>query len=223
MRRLFLSTIGLFALTGASAIAADIPPAPPPAKAPAYVPAAFNWTGFYLGINGGYGWGCSHWDGLASSTNVSGALIGGTLGYNWHAPGSPFVVGLEGDIAWSDIRGSFANAACPAGCETRNEWLGTVRGRLGYAMDRVMPYVTGGLAVGEISARPAGFAGASDTNVGWTIGGGVETAIANNWSAKLEYLYVDLGSIGCSAAACGAATNVDFESHVVRAGLNFRF
>ena len=83
---------------------------------------------------------------------------------------------------------------CPTGCQTKNNWLGTVRGRVGYAWDRVMPYVTGGLAVGDIEANQLGFAGVHDTNVGWTVGGGVEAALAGNWTAKLEYLHVDLGT-----------------------------
>ena len=94
---------------------------------------------------------------------------------------------------------------CPTGCQTKNNWLGTVRGRVGYAWDRVMPYVTGGLAVGDIEANQAGFAGVHDTNVGWTAGGGVEAALAGNWTAKLEYLHVDLGHINCGAVSVLAA------------------
>jgi outer membrane immunogenic protein len=86
-----------------------------------------------------------------------------------------------------------------------------------------MPYLTGGLAVGEIRADQPGFAGVSETNVGWTVGGGIEAAIATNWTAKLEYLYVDLGDVTCPAGSCAVPTNVDFQAHVVRAGLNFRF
>jgi outer membrane immunogenic protein len=219
MSRVLFSTIGLLALTGA-ATAADIPRAAP-VKAPAYYAPAYNWTGFYLGINGGYGWGRSEWDGFGASTDPSGFLAGGTIGYNWQT--GPLVFGLEGDIAWSDMRGTFSNAACPFGCETRNGWLATARGRFGYAIDRVMPYVTGGLAAGDIRANPAGFPGASDTNVGWTVGAGLEAAVTGNWTAKIEYLYVDLGDVGCSAAACGIATNVGYQANVVRAGLNLRF
>ena len=146
----------------------------PVTKAPAFVPG-YTWTGFYAGINGGYGWGSSDWNGFLSDTDVSGGLVGLTAGYNWQT--GALVFGLEGDIDWSNIRGSFASATCPIGCETKNNWLGTVRGRIGYAFDRVMPYVTGGLAVGDIKASRAGFVGASDTNAGWTIGGGVEGAL----------------------------------------------
>ena len=221
MRRVLLSTISVLVFTATAAVAADLPRAMPPAKAPAYFAPVYNWTGFYAGINGGYGWGDSTWDGFASSTDVSGGLLGATVGYNWQA--GALVFGLEGDIAWSDIRGRFTNAICPAGCETRNTWLGTARARLGYAADRFMPYVTGGAAFGEIKANPTGFAGVSDTRVGWTVGAGIEAAIAANWTAKLEYLYVDLGDVGCGALACGLPTNVDARINVVRAGLNLRF
>jgi outer membrane immunogenic protein len=193
-----------------------------PAKAPAFV-AAYNWTGFYLGINGGYGWGRSHWSAFGSNADPSGGLVGGTIGYNWQGPGSPWVFGLEGDIDWSGIKGSFTNAACPTGCETRNSWLGTARGRVGYAFDRVLPYFTGGLAVGDVQANQVGFAGASDTKAGWTVGAGVEAAIVGNLTAKVEYLYADLGNISCAAGSCSVPTNVNFRTNVVRAGLNVRF
>jgi outer membrane immunogenic protein len=223
MRRVLFTTLGLFALTATSAVAADIPRAAPPYKAPAYV-APYNWSGFYVGVNGGYGWGRSSWDGFASGDfNTRGGLVGLTAGYNWQGLGSPWVFGLEGDVDWTNIRGSFTNAACPLGCETRNSWLGTVRGRVGVAWDRVMPYVTGGLAVGDVRANPVGFGGVSETKAGWTIGGGIEAAIAGNITAKVEYLYVDLGSIGCSAASCGVATNTSFNTSILRGGLNFRF
>ena len=221
MRRVLFSTISLLALTATTAVAADLPPREMPAKAPVVFAPAFSWTGFYLGINGGYGWGDSDWDGLLSSTDISGGLIGATVGYNWQT--GPLVFGLEGDIAWSDMRGNLTNAFCPFGCETRNTWLGTARARLGYAAGRFMPYVTGGAAFGEIEVNPVGFSGASDTSVGWTVGAGLEATIAGNWTAKVEYLYVDLGSVSCGALACGLPTNVDVRTNVVRAGVNFRF
>jgi len=148
-------------------------------------------------------------------------MIGGTAGYNWQGVGSPLVLGLEGDIDWTDISDSTACAGLV--CQTKNVWLGTVRGRVGYAWDRFMPYFTGGVAFGNIKANRTGFVGASDTNAGWTIGGGGEGAIAGNRTAKLEYLYVDLGDLTCSAAACGTATNVDLRANLFRAGLNYRF
>jgi outer membrane immunogenic protein len=106
---------------------------------------------------------------------------------------------------------------------TRNNWLATVRGRVGWSFDRFLPFVTGGLAVGDIRASTAGI-GANDTNVGWTAGGGFEFVIAGNWSAKAEYLYIDLGKFNCGLA-CGVAPtdNVSFNAHIVRGGVNVRF
>ena len=98
-----------------------------------------------------------------------------------------------------------------------------MRGRVGYSWDRWLPYFTGGIAFGDVEARRNGFSGSSDTNVGWTVGVGIEGVIAGNWTAKLEYLYTDLGDTTCSVAACGTATNTDLQMNVVRAGLNYRF
>ena len=161
------------------------------------MPVGYNWTGFYLGINGGYAWGRSHWSGFGNSSDPRGGMVGGTAGYNWQAMGSPWVFGLEGDIDWTNIKATFTNINCPSGCETKNTWLETVRGRVGYAWDRVMPYVTGGLAVGDIQATPLGFASVNETKLGWAVGGGVEAALTGNWTAKLEYLHVDLGHVNC--------------------------
>jgi outer membrane immunogenic protein len=222
MRRVLLTTISLLAFTAVAAVAADLP-RQMPAKAPAMVPVGYNWTGFYLGINGGYGWGRSSWDAFGTSTDVSGGMVGLTAGYNWQAMGSPWVFGLEGDIDWTNIKGSFVNAICTTGCQTQNNWIGTVRGRVGYAWDRVMPYITGGLAVGDIEATQVGLAGVHDTNVGWTAGVGIEAALAGNWTAKLEYLHIDLGHVNCGVVACAPATSVGFHTDQVRAGVNYRF
>ena len=223
MRRILFATMGLLGLAATglastSAVAADLPRGMP-TKAPAVFAPGYSWTGFYVGINGGGAFGRSDWSAFGNDTNVSGGLVGVTAGYNWQS--GAWVFGLEGDIDWADIKGNFTNAACPTGCETKNSWLGTARGRLGYAFDRVMPYITGGAAFGDVKATQAGVGSVSDTNVGWTAGAGVEWAAIANWTAKLEYLYVDLGDVSC--AACLPASNVDFRSHVVRAGLNFRF
>jgi outer membrane immunogenic protein len=222
MKRVFLALVGLAALTGTAA-AADLPPRMAPApyyKAPAEV-QVYNWTGFYIGINGGGGFGRSQWDSIGSSFDVSGGLVGGTVGYNYQF--GQAVVGVEGDIDWADINGT-TNTACPFGCKTTDNWLSTVRGRLGYAADRFMPFITGGAAFGDIRASTPGFAGASNTEAGWTVGAGLEFAIAGNWTAKAEYLYVDLGKFNCGIS-CGAAVtdNVSFTTNIVRAGVNYRF
>jgi outer membrane immunogenic protein len=221
MKRVCLAIIGLAALAG-TATAADLSrPAPVPyyPKAPVMVPV-YNWTGFYVGVNGGGGFGSSAWD-STGRFNVSGGLVGGTVGYNYQVGQAVF--GVEGDLDWTNINGS-TNTLCPANCQTSNTWLSTVRGRLGYAADRFMPYVTGGVAFGDIRASTPGFAGASTTNTGWTLGAGLEYAFVNNWSVKAEYLYADLGSFNCGVACTAAATdNVSFRTNILRAGLNYRF
>ncbi|HEY4982924.1 MAG TPA: outer membrane protein [Pseudolabrys sp.] len=194
-----------------------------PTKAPAYV-AAYNWTGMYVGVNGGGGFGHSTWSGATgtSGVNTTGGVVGGTVGYNYQM--NQAVFGLEGDIDWSNIHGSTTTAPCTTmSCETRNSWLGTARGRIGYAFDRFMPFVTGGAAFGDIKNSPAGFAGDRDTKLGWTLGGGLEAAIAGPWTAKVEYLYVDLGKTNCPVGSCAVSTDVNFHTNLVRAGLNYRF
>jgi outer membrane immunogenic protein len=223
MKRSVVAFAGLVALafTAGSATAADLPPRyqQPYAPAPVYAPA-FSWVGFYLGINGGGGWGRSQWDGVGKF-DISGALIGGTIGYNWQI--NQFVLGVEGDIDWSGIKGS-TTIACPPGCETRNHWLSTVRGRAGYAFGRVLPFVTAGLAVGDIHPSVPGFPAGSSTTAGWTIGAGLEFGIISNVSVKAEYLYVNLGEFNCGLN-CGLAGNgnVSFYSNIFRAGLNVHF
>jgi outer membrane immunogenic protein len=224
MKAILAASVGVLALAGAlaPAAAADLP-RQMPTKAPAYVAPYYNWTGLYIGINGGGAFGDSSWSGMPTGDfDVSGGLVGGTIGYNWQF--GQFVAGLEGDVDWTNINGStLANCGAIA-CETRNDWLGTIRGRIGYAFDRVLPYVTGGVAFGNIKADRAGFAGVDENNAGWTVGGGLEFAVMSNLSLKAEYLYVDLGSVGCDAA-CGApaGNNVDLRTNIVRGGLNYRF
>jgi outer membrane immunogenic protein len=206
-------------------------------KAPVTAPIPFyNWNGFYVGVNGGWGWGNSNQTatvgGFALTTgdvDVSGGLIGGTLGFNYQI--GPWVWGIEGDIGWANIDGDTAGfAIVPAGAVTGTfttelNWLATVRGRIGYAFDRFLPYITGGVAFGGVRGAfavttPVGaFAAAgTDTQVGWTVGGGVEYGITPNLSLKAEYLYVDLGDNTVTPLH-----TVDFNTHIVRAGLNLRF
>jgi outer membrane immunogenic protein len=217
MKRVILagaSALAVVTMMGA-ANAADLPIRQQlPTKAPLYS-APYNWTGFYLGINGGGGFGHSNWNGVGSNGfNTSGGLVGGTIGYNWQF--NQTVIGLEGDADWSSIRGSSSNATLGS-IETRNNYLATVRGRVGYAFDRILPYVTGGLAIGDVKADTP-FTSTDNTRAGWTVGGGLEFALAGPWTAKVEYLYADLGK-----DTNLAGTNVDFHTNVVRAGLNYRF
>jgi outer membrane immunogenic protein len=218
MNRVFFACAALCALTGAAA-AADLPVGPQGYyKAPAYVP--YSWTGLYLGVNGGGAFSRSTWD-STGPFNLDGGLVGGTAGYNYQI--GQAVLGVEGDIDWSGIRGSTTNGCVP-GCQTSNTWLSTVRGRIGFAAGRFMPYLTGGAAFGDVRATTPAFAGASNTNAGWTVGGGIEFAIAGNWTAKAEYLFIDLGSFNCGVGCNGTATdNVSFTANVLRGGVSYRF
>ena len=144
MKRLLLAGVGL-ALATTAVLGADAPERrlPLPRSVATYVPF-FTWNGAYVGINAGYGFGHSQWTDTVThvSTNkfgINGGMVGGTLGYNLQLSG--IVVGLEADIDWSNIKGS-TTVNCVTTCETSNSWLGTARGRIGYAFDRFLPYFT---------------------------------------------------------------------------------
>src|SRR4029078_6022693 len=140
MKRALVGVLGLLALPALPASAADLPRGPVPYKAPVMV-SQYNWTGFYLGINSGGAWGHLAWNGFGVSNSPSGGMIGGTAGYNWQGMGSPGGFGLEGDIDWTNIQDSTACGGL--NCQTKNNWLATVRGRVGYSFDRFLPYFTG--------------------------------------------------------------------------------
>jgi outer membrane immunogenic protein len=223
MRVFHLAAAAAVLAASMAANAADLPravPAPMVTKAPPFQGPGYDWSGFYVGVNGGGGWGRS-WSDLTGRFATSGGVVGGTAGYN--AQFGNWVLGFEGDIDWSNVGGTSNAPGCP-GCGVQNNWLGTARGRIGYAFGNFLPYVTGGLAVGDVNASAPGFAGQDNTQVGWAAGGGVEYALSRNWSAKLEYLHVDLGRFDCNVNCGGTPTdNVSFHDNLVRGGINFRF
>jgi len=213
-----------------------LPPDPGPAAGP------WQWAGLYAGLNIGDGAGVASQSDAnfdRGSYDVSGAIAGGTVGYNWQRDN--VLYGVEGDLDYSWIKGSTSGSGngnfcsgslLDANCDTRLRWLGTARVRLGYAWDRLLPYVTGGLAVGSLESSegsPAvpGLSGSGTvTRVGWTAGAGIEAKIDNRWSTKLEYLYVDLGSgEGFTDTFAGNtfSENVTFQTHILRAGVNYLF
>jgi outer membrane immunogenic protein len=228
---------------GAQARAADLP-RPGPAVPP--LPAVYNWTGFYVGVNGGWGDGTSNWTnncidctgsaipgGETGSFSVSGYLAGGTLGWNYQI--GSWVYGIEGDFDWTHLTGN-SGSTCgglsdavppPTGCETESEWLATVRGRVGYAFNNVLLFGTAGAAVSRIKTGlipPSTFD--SSTEAGWAVGAGLEVGFAPNWTAKVEYLFVDLPNATCTTTTnCGlaAGSTVTFNENMVRAGVNFKF
>ena len=197
-----------------------------------------NWTGVYLGLNGGFSFGGSNWTDsvTASSTGnfgTSGFVFGGTAGANYQI--ESLVFGIEADGDWADASGfgTFtASAVCAGGCLTTSSWLSTVRGRAGYVFDRFLVYGTAGAAFGNVRANFSNDPVSSATEAGWTVGAGVEVAFASNWSAKAEYLFVDLADGSCTANCAIANANgpplipniaVKFNESIVRGGINYRF
>lgn len=167
---------------------------------------AFSWAGPYLGGNLGYGWGST----TNNPTQPSSIFGGVQAGYNFQS--GPLVYGIEGDIQASAADDTFAPY------KFSNPWFGTVRGRIGYAVNNILFYGTGGLAFGGVRAETFGLS-ESHTTVGWTAGVGVEYAFAPNWSAKAEYLYVDLSSSRFSLT--GVPNGYEFG--LVRLGVNYHF
>jgi iron complex outermembrane recepter protein len=197
-----------------------------------------DWTGIYLGFNAGYSFGGSDWadsvtGNSTGSFGTSGFVFGGTLGANYQV--GSLVFGVEGDSDWADASGfgTFtATNLCAGGCLATNTWLGTVRGRAGYAFDRFFVYGTAGAAFGDVRANFSNGAVSSATKAGWTAGGGVEVALDRHWSVKAEYLFVDLGNGSCTTDCAIANANgpplipdvaVKFQESVVRGGVNYRF
>ncbi len=193
-----------------------------PVKAPAVAPVPYyNWTGFYLGLNGGGAFGDSRnhdaLRGITTSFPISGGLFGGTAGYNYQIGST--VLGLEGDVDWAGIRGN----GTVGGVNYRSylNWISTVRGRVGVAFDRFLPYVTGGAAIGDIKdtvTTPAATFSGTGTSTGWTVGAGIEYGITPSVSVKAEYLYVDLPSVSPLPN-----DKADARTSMVRGGVNWRF
>lgn len=227
MRKLLLSTASVIALS-VPAFAADMP-----VKAQRYAPVQmYNWSGFYVGIHGGYGW--ANFDAPAGAAGfdrrLDGGFIGGQVGFNWQAAGSPWVLGVEFDSAGANIdTGSNVTlGGVTGGLSSEVDYLGSLRFRGGYAWDRTMLYGTVGLGwarneVRSAVAFPGFFAAGSqhNTNVGVAAGFGLEHAFAGPWSAKIEYVYYGLDREHYGLAA--SAYNPDLNIHTVKVGLNYRF
>jgi len=195
----------LVALSSGAGRAADL------SHAPYYTPegplSSFSWIGPYLGGNLGYEWGSTS----NNPTRPSGIAGGIQGGYNWQS--GQFVFGAEADIQLAAANDTFAP------WKFSNPWFGTVRGRAGYAMGSLLLYGTAGLAFGELSGQTFGLVSENHTNLGWTAGVGAEAALYGRWSAKVEYLFVDLAS---STFAITGASN-GLSANIFRAGVNYHF
>jgi outer membrane immunogenic protein len=205
MKRFALGAVAL-ALAGpiASARAAD------PCTTPAPLLDLHSWAGPYLGGVLGYDWGSVS----NNPTNPSGFVGGIEAGYNWRIGNGNWVFGVEGDIEATGADDTFAP------WKFSNPWFSTVRGRAGYAFGNVLFYGTGGLAFGDLHGQTFGFS-ESHTTAGWTVGLGAEVKLApnSNWSAKIEYLYIDLSS---SQFAVTGVSN-GYRAGVARVGVNYHF
>jgi outer membrane immunogenic protein len=281
MKKFVIAGAAIASMLATNAFAADLP-----VKAPPIVVPVWNWTGFYVGVNGGYSWGRSNtttvpFTGIFPTLgfgpfrqDVNGGLGGGQIGYNWQVD-PKWLVGLEADIqgtgeksdrslTLASARYGSNGAGIPValGADFNSiatltealsynlQWFATFRGRVGLlATPQTLLYATGGLAVGEFKYSAAtnlgiqvfgpGLAGviptgvaftlpvgpaasSSDTRAGWTVGAGIEHKFTPNWSAKLEYLYMDFGSKTYFSGTANQS-EVSFHDQIFRAGINYEF
>ena len=210
-----------FVLAASTAMAADavneVPAAPVADVAP-----AFSWTGFTVGVQGGYGWNNTDSDisGTGSfSQDFDGGLLGGFVGYNYDL-GNSWVVGVEADFEknWAD------ETAFGGALEYGIDWQGSVRGRVGYAFDRALVYGTAGWAYARGYADVAGFGEQKETFNGYTVGVGVDYAFTDMMFGRIEYRYTDLGDKTFDFGGAGGGTiNSDVDQHAIRVGLGVKF
>jgi outer membrane immunogenic protein len=216
-----------------SVLAADLPPrgAPSYVAPAAYAPTLYNWTGFYIGGHAGGGWTNSSWtdpfNGASNTFNSSGFLGGGQVGANVQF--NALVLGVEGDFTWTGLKGSGTDSIGDA-INTNTNWTSTVTGRVGAAFDRLLVYGKGGIAFAQdqssLTDLGANTATTTLTRTGWTAGAGVEYALDQHWSARLEYDYLGFGSqaLNFTSPVLGPVTsNATLNVQEVKAGINFRF
>jgi outer membrane immunogenic protein len=221
-----LCTCGALVLTAAVAHAADLPRKMPIKAAPAPV---YDWTGLYLGGFYGTSIGQSKMTGSVSpgavDVNDTGITAGATLGYNWQFSPSG-LVGIEADIGWLGTKRIFEDFDNPVTVGVKSTGYGTIRGRIGYVTGPSLLYLTVGGAAVRLE-ETSGLTGSPTVNKttdwGWTIGGGIETKLSRSWTAKTEYLYVDLGSNSFNAPSVTQDAVFDNQFHVIKTGLNYKF
>jgi opacity protein-like surface antigen len=239
MRHVLLASVAAAAIALATApqaaVAADLA-----VKAPPIVPV-FSWTGVYIGGNLGVGWGRKNWSDpfpapvFGDRIDIGGAIAGGQIGFNYQVGAA--VWGLEADADWANIQGTNTCFAAIGGlnCGAKVRSIGTVAARLGYAVDRTLLYVKGGGAwvndeyslnnSGIVAPGAAVIATTTVTKWGWTIGGGIEHALSNNWTMKLEYNYMSFGSnaVTFPFAAPFNTFSIDQRVSLVKLGVNYKF
>jgi outer membrane immunogenic protein len=203
------------------------------------MPVIYNWTGFYLGVHAGGTWGDKDWSvvetvglplaaGPLGGHNLGAWAVGATVGMNWQV--GQFVFGGEGTWSFASGKGDFScNAAPLATCHTELNWLATIAARVGWAWDRLLLYVKGGVAFAEddysMVVTGIGSASSGHTRNGWLVGTGIEYGFDHHFSGKIEYNYMDLGDkdVILSAGRTNARVNIEQQLHLVKVGLNYRF
>lgn len=204
-KTIFAAALAAAVAVSGTAAAADLPRSPAPYYAPAQS-GLYNWGGAYAGLNLGYEWGKV----TNSAVEPSGVAGGGQIGYNWQS--GQFVFGVETDVQLSGADDTFAPF------KFSNPWFGTLRGRAGAAFNNVLLYGTLGLAYGSLKGEIPGL-DETRTEVGWAGGIGAEYGFNPNWSARVEYLYMDLASRGFSIT--GADNGL--HANMLRLGINYHF
>jgi outer membrane immunogenic protein len=194
---------------------------------PAYAAApVYDWTGLYVGINGGFASGRTHWvsdpDLTSGTDSHSTGTIGGTIGYNFQTFGQ-WVIGEEFDFNYRRLEYNIPAATCGASCTLQSDWYATARLRAGYAIDRFLPYVTAGLSMGDFDAFSIGQPNGVNRSVSFnfTAGAGLEVALYGPLTGKIEYLYVNHSRIDC-IVECSGPVHLQPADNVVRVGLNYR-
>jgi len=237
MKSILLATTVLAAMTS-NVLAADVVQKQEEAPAPLPVASTYDWTGFYAGVQAGYGWQRERQslyrnDGLFyNTTNVSpdGFVGGAHLGYNWQL--DRLIFGTEFDIEGKSVKKTYAILApfFNTTGKSESDIQGSARLRVGYSFDRLLPYLTAGATVAHFKdsfSTPPAFADSpSSTRFGWTVGAGLEYAFTNNWSGRLEYRYTDFGThtnnLPVFLSPPGYSRDRVFEQSV-RFGVSYRF
>ena len=232
-KTLLLAAASIVALSAAApAVAADLA-ARPYTKAPAMVAAIYDWSGFYIGINGGGGSAHTTWDIVGGaregSHDATGGTVGGQIGYRWQA--GQWVFGVEGQGNWADFSGDNISAVFAARNRTKIDSFGLISGQVGYAWNNVLVYVKGGAAVvgNKFDVRTAGgafVASSDDTRWGGTVGVGLEYGFAPNWSVGVEYNHIFLGGNDQTLTNGGVFVQTDHIKQDVDMGLvrlNYKF
>ena len=248
MTKFLLATVGLVALgIAAPASAADLAVKAPPAP----VVALYDWSGFYIGANGGGAWSHKCWDVTNFRAPVApfregchdatGGVVGGQIGYRWQSAG--WVFGLEAQGDWADLKGSNVSGFIPAWTNnSKIEAFGLFTGQVGYAWNNVLWYVKGGAAVtddkyrGTVTATGALFDSASETRWGGVVGTGLEFGFAPNWSVAVEYDHLFMGNhsrnftstgvLGAAVVPVGGVFRTDSirqDVDLITARINYRF